>query len=310
MGRSDFVGAMARAIDRIERDIAELEQATRAIALQLYGTYSSYLTDLGQALRQQLILASYHICTQGYAESFLKLSLNQRQQLQQDLRQLGKKVREMLFAALQRPVAKEPPELPAAGSGLRIPHESENREVLAAASPFFQKESEPPPEGASSTESAETAELLGNPEQLVHWQQTVEMAIATILQTTSHKANHLLQQAGVLPPKLPEPLLDAAARAEPSEAAAVAGPPNLLNVLIETENADESQRSRITQLIAIHLRLPEIEFADSKVMAGRSQIRQLAAKLNKLGRDYQKKQRERAVAEAEAAWRASWFDED
>ncbi len=301
---------MARAIDRIERDIAELEQATRAIALQFYGTYSSYLTDLGQAVRQQLILASYHLCTQGYAESFLKLSLNQRQQLQQDLRQLGKKVREMLFAALHRPVAKEPLELQLFESGLNKLQESENRGFLAAASPFFQQESEPPPEGDRASESAEPTNLLSNPEQLMQWQQTLEMAIGKILQTTSHKANHLLQQVGILPQKLPEPLLEAATRAEPGEAAAVAGPPNLLNVLIETENTEESQRSTITQLIAIHLRLPEIEFADPKVMAGRSQIRQLTAKLNKLGRDYQKKQRERAVAEAEAAWRASWFEED
>jgi hypothetical protein len=31
--------------------------------------------------------------------------------------------------------------------------------------------------------------------------------------------------------------------------------------------------------------------------------------LNKLGREYQKRQRELKIAEAEAAWRASWFED-
>lgn len=286
---------MVKAIDKIEKDIAELEEITRNTALQLYSIYFNYLTELGKAVRQQLILASYHICTQGYAESFLKLSLSQRQQLQQEIRKLSKKAQEMLLAALCRPV-KESLELPMA----------ENR-FLTAVNPLFHQSSEQKAE--QPTENLEMSNLVSNPEQLAQWQKTLEIALAKILQTTSQKANQLLQQAGILPPKLPETLLEAAARAEAGEAA-VAGPPNLINVLIETENPEESQKSTITQLIAIHLRLPEIEFADAKVMAGRSQIRQLTAKLNKLKRDYQKKQRERAIAEAEAAWRATWVEDD
>ncbi|MDP5338264.1 MAG: hypothetical protein NWQ28_06775, partial [Nodularia sp. (in: cyanobacteria)] len=77
---------MARAIELIERDIAALQEAIRAIAAELHNAYASYLTTLGQAVRKQLILASYHLCTQGYPENFLKLSLNQRQKLQQGIR--------------------------------------------------------------------------------------------------------------------------------------------------------------------------------------------------------------------------------
>ncbi|MEO0686034.1 MAG: hypothetical protein AAFY76_13590, partial [Cyanobacteria bacterium J06649_11] len=72
---------MARPIERIEQDIVELEKTIKVIAQQLQNAYTSYLEVLGQALRQQLILASYHLCTQGYPESFLKLSLSQRQKL-------------------------------------------------------------------------------------------------------------------------------------------------------------------------------------------------------------------------------------
>jgi uncharacterized protein YecT (DUF1311 family) len=61
--------------------------------------------------------------------------------------------------------------------------------------------------------------------------------------------------------------------------------------------------------VAIHLRLSEIEFADSTVMAFRNQIRNLNAQFTTLRREFQKKQRERTVADAQAAWRACWFEE-
>jgi len=85
----------------------------------------------------------------------------------------------------------------------------------------------------------------------------------------------------------------------------VIGSPNLLNLLIETENSEEPDESSDT-IVAINLRLSEIEFADVKVRAGRNQIEPgNAAEIAGAG---VLKQQERAV-EAEAAWRASWFEE-
>ncbi|MHC5831391.1 MAG: hypothetical protein ACYT04_89355, partial [Nostoc sp.] len=66
--------------------------------------------------------------------------------------------------------------------------------------------------------------------------------------------------------------------------------------------------SGLTQIMAINLRLGEIEFADVTLSSERRQIRSILVQLNKLGREYQKTHRERAIAEAEAAWRASWFE--
>ena len=86
------------------------------------------------------------------------------------------------------------------------------------------------------------------------------------------------------------------------------GPPNLLNLVIEIENEQDAENSGLTQIMTINLRLGEMEFADSALSSGRKQIRNILVKLNKLGREYQKKQRERAVAEAEAVWRASWYE--
>jgi len=74
---------MIGSVERIAQEIATLDQATADLAEALHGTYASYLNRLGQAVRQQLILACYHVCTQGYPESFLQLAFSQRQQLQQ-----------------------------------------------------------------------------------------------------------------------------------------------------------------------------------------------------------------------------------
>ncbi|NEQ28060.1 MAG: hypothetical protein F6K28_55540 [Microcoleus sp. SIO2G3] len=141
------------------------------------------------------------------------------------------------------------------------------------------------------------------PKALQQWREGVEANVAIVLRTISQAANHLLHQAKILPKPLP-PVLEVAASSIMAESAS--STPNLLNLLIETEDQDET---KMTQIIAIRLRLAEIEFAEPGLATGRSQLRSLAARLQQLERNYRKKQRDRAVAEAEAAWRSSWFEE-
>lgn len=264
---------MARAIEQIERDIAALKEAVNILAAELVNAYNNYFKVLGQAIRQQMILASYQICTQGYPKQFLSLSFSQRQQLQQSIRKLGKDTTEQLVNLLQT-------DLDGGNGG----------------------------DGELPT-NYELTSTPSNPLELAQWQQNIEEAIAYTLKTLSLETNQLLQQSGILPQQLPAPLLEAATTASETAAEITSGPPNVLNLLIETENNSESETASLTQLIAIQLRLSEIEFADAKVRAARNQIRQLEARVNSLGREYQKKQRECIIAEAEAAWRSSWFDE-
>ncbi|MEH2162242.1 MAG: hypothetical protein V7K38_14650 [Nostoc sp.] len=278
---------MARAIERIERDIAATKEAIGAIALELQNAYASYLNTLGLAVRKQLILASYHLCTQGYPENFLHLSLNQRQQLQQAVRKLGHLAAEQLLACIKSDDA---------GVNKGDDEDEGNKEVTSS-------------ELLDTSNSQPLSADTSNPIELAKWQQNLEEVTQEILKKLSHDANLLLQKSGVLPKKLPEPILAAAAAAA-SEASAEAmpGPPNLLNLVIEIENEQQSEDSGLTQIMAINLRLGEIEFADVALSSERRQIRSILVQLNKLGREYQKKHRERAIAEAEAAWRASWFE--
>lgn len=276
---------MARAIERIERDIAGLKEAISAIAVELQSAYASYLTTLGQAVRQQLILASYHLCTQGYPENFLSLSLSQRQQLQQAIRKLSQQAAEQLLAYIKSEGDEGDEGDEEAGEV------DESNSSFSPSTPLF-----------SSPD-------LSNPIELAEWQQNLEEATQEILKNLSHNANLLLQKAEILPKKLPEPILAAAAAASEASAEVMPGPPNLLNLVIEIENEQQSEDSSLTQIMAINLRLGEIEFADATLSSERRHIRNILGQLNKLGREYQKRQREKSVAEAEAAWRASWFED-
>jgi hypothetical protein len=307
---------MARTIERIEQDIVALEEAIKAIAQQLQNAYMSYLNALGQAVGQQLVLATYHLCTQGYPENFLGLSLNQRQQLQQSIRMLAKQAAEQLIvntmiAAQQQweegfdeeiellPTAKPEDEM----------EDNESTEFSVVESKHNTNDSTENLEEASElhTQNFMSSAVPSHPLELAMWQQEVEAVIHGTISKLSRNTNILLQKVGILPKKLPEPVLESD-RFASETTEAMPGAPNLINLVIEVDGSDEGSEETLTQITTINLRLGEIEFADSTVSVERQQIRNILAQLNKLGREYKKKQRERTIAEAEVAWRASWFE--
>ncbi|MBD2127816.1 hypothetical protein NDI39_22350 [Microcoleus sp. ZQ-A2] len=300
---------MARAIERIEQDLAALEEATALLRAELHKTYSQYLQLLGQAVRRQLILASYQVCTHGYPEAFLSLSFNQRQKLQQSIQQMGKKAQEQLLSHLE--ASKKVTKAEVTDSNEPVPEpELTNSEPPQDVTPEPLSIVEQVPGNLEAPETINiTNPELTKPEQLAQWQEQLEEAIGQTLETLSLNTNRLLQQTGIIPRKLPAAVLEAATKADSSTESVTVGSPNLLNLLMETESEDDSEDSTLTRIIAINLRLSEIEFADPALNAGRNQIRNLSAKRNTLHREYHKKQRERSVAQAEAAWRASWFED-
>ncbi len=322
---------MAGSIEKIERELAGIKEAIADLQKEFNVTYENYLTALGEAVRQQLILASYHLCTQKEPERFLKLSFSSRQKMQQEMRLLTKKTMEKLQELLKQKQETEK-KLSTAGllSILNLTKEGEqninfatkktkaqtNSIKIDPSQLFAGKLNSPlpsPPQGEIQAEEAREEEKVEHkietPEDLANWQHKIESSIPKILKNLSQDSNILLQKAGILPKKLPPQVLEAASQIESNDAP-VAGPPNLLNLLIETEEAEsEEKNSEVTKVTAIHLRLSEIEFADARLTGWRKEIRKLSEKLNQLQRAYKKKQRELAVIEAESAWRASWYDE-
>lgn len=306
---------MARSIDRIERDIAKLQKASKDLAERFDGAYRDYLAVLGQAMRQQLILATYHICTQGYPENFLGLSFSRKQQLQEKLRQIGNRGQEELGNLLEQVCAEEE-----TAKAENFPSESEEIE-MGEQGETEETESEEIEMGEQIESESEESEAIAvtdskaieDPERLDQWLVKVESAIVRVLQQVSRQTNRLLHQEGILSQDLPEMFLEAAAKV-PNSDAAMAGPPNVIDMTIQTETPEDLQGIKglaalakgPIHIMAIHMRLSDIEFADPKLSTLRGELRKLSSGLNSLKRDYQQTQRELVVAQAEGAWRASW----
>lgn len=265
---------MVEVIKQIEQDISTLKEGVAAIAEEIHSLYASYLSTLSQAVQQQLILASFRICTQAYPEAFLSLPLQEQQELQQALQHLGQEAEQQLQTVLQL--------LPIAGSDAT------------------------------------------DPDKLVEAISQLESALVEELQQISQVANRTLENFHLLSATAVEIALEVAAKAE-ALAGAVGGPPNLLTAIMEEAdsapeesllmsvesldqiaNPESNQQESAIEIVAIYLRLAEIEFVDSTVMAWRNRLRKLSTRLTGLQRQLAKKQRERMVAEAEAVWRASW----
>lgn len=377
-----------RSLNQIEQELTALEQTVASIAEEFHDAYGQYLDALGQAVRQQLILACYHLCTHSYPEAFLKLTFSQRQELQQTLRQVAKQAQSETVNMLQPILARdlsgqaEEEELDEADQSDDESEEDEDLDLeeaidqvggeddffsnasdldLPTALRFLRAAMQPDPvkpdddqqsssqdEASARSDSEATAkpdnepdnELkneLGSelnnelenepdnelddpqsdeppiedrpltPKDLLYWQHRLEESVGETLYEVSHATNRLLYRSDLLPRQLPEPILEVATKAGLGIEAA-ASPPNLLSLMIETRS-EESKRPTMITITAVRLRLSEIEFASGSLSVWRSKIRELSARLSKIGRDYYQKEKERSVAQAEAAWRSSWFED-
>ena len=83
----------------------------------------------------------------------------------------------------------------------------------------------------------------------------------------------------------------------------------------EQENFPADSMPRFLQLeslpdfVMIHLRLSEIEFAETNVAVWRSRIRKKMGRLKQVGHAYKDAERQLAISQAEEAWRASWTND-
>ncbi len=308
---------MAGAIEQVEREITVLKQAVAAIAQETRDLYVSYLSTLGQVAPQQLIAASYHLCTQVYPEAFLQLSWEQRQEFQQALQELGQQAEQRLQDCLQLlSVLDSDPDDPAQLIQVFEQLEQGIVEELQAVS-------------HAANQLLQSWDVLSSP------------AVELILEVAA-KAEASGGTTATGPPNLITALIEAEDAERSSSSSMLDSiaeiptdksldwPPSPTRELLppgraksrtmadelesaaedEIEAALEGHRSELpsTAIVAIYLRLGEIEFADSTVMAWRNQIRKIAARLTGLQREFAKKQRERTIAEAESAWRAGWFN--
>jgi hypothetical protein len=143
------------------------------------------------------------------------------------------------------------------------------------------------------------------PQQLLTLLQDLERAILEVLQQISQQANQLLQDHQILEIKSMDLLFEIASKAA-EQGRPITSTPHLLKALVDDQEGD-SPTSSSDPVVAIFLQLSDLEFTDADVMNERHQLRQLWQKLKALQESFCQKQREKTIAEATAAWRASWF---
>lgn len=455
---------MTRAITHIEQDIEDLEQELIAIAQELGETYVEYLAVLSDAVQQQVILTTYRLCTQGYPQRFLKLSVGDRQQLQQAIQALARKTRQDLLNpaqldALTAPFSKETDgtdkeqddeqesdimlrhlsafvrrmlaeesqrdddEQDVDGPFRRLSNransdgddsdeEEDDRpsnrlealiipenvalDFLADAQFVYSEDDEDDEDDYAEDEGEDDLDISGfsvhlsfadddadsdadagdldhpssperhvlnmghvarnhaihqgaasdpestadvnatandaannapssnltsqqlpaippltpvqpTPKALIRRCERLEKQIHKIVKQATDKINELLQSSGILPKKLPDAVLEAVLKSELSSSGDERSP-NVLNLLVETNG--ESDKPKLMQVMAVRLRVEELEFNNPTLMAWRSRIRELAAQLRTFEKSYRKLQREKSVADAEATWRSTWYESD
>ncbi|MGK7945860.1 MAG: hypothetical protein AB4058_15465 [Microcystaceae cyanobacterium] len=303
---------MAKPIKQIQQQLDHLTEQTQQLSQEIYQTYQDYLKSLSQATRQQLVLAVYHICTQVYPDQFLLLSYSEQQKLQEKVRSEISPLEEDLLSLLTRLNPTQSPLEILESILLSLPEGEEGEKPLPSLSNLVPQTSEE----ETSIEPEEEEEFsCQHPEQLLLWCKNIESGINQNLDQLSQKINQHLQKANVVQNRLPAKLLEMAMQAEESGMAPAGNSPNILNLIVEAKPSDEGESSnkesegKITKITAIHLRLSDIEFATPTLAMARKQLRQNLEKISKLRQQFRKAQQEYAIAQAEAAWRASWIDD-
>jgi len=151
---------------------------------------------------------------------------------------------------------------------------------------------------------------LKNPQVLLDWYSEIEQAIGDVLRQVSHRATHALERSGIIHNQLPEPLLEVATQSEAAENVG-SDHPNILNLVVEMGKMNEEGRKSSTQrieIVAIYLRLSDLEFTDTYLVSHRNKLRSQRQQLKSLSKIYHKRNRDYSIAQAEAAWRSSWID--
>jgi len=248
---------MTKSIQQIQTDLNNLEATATETAVTLEKLYQEYLSSLGKSVRQQLILASYQICTQFYPQSFLDLSLSNKQELQQTIKKIGAEVEPALLAIIDdKELEPEPRQIDLMAELIKnLPKSQSNQldhdegdpetepdgiaeidlELVKAELEKIEfitiedaKEAKLEPENSDLESEDSNLDIpldsppreqinFSNPKHLVLWHKQIERAIKRTLEYTSQKANKNLQSAQIIPSSIQSNIIDVAINADSSK---------------------------------------------------------------------------------------------
>ena len=323
---------MTKSIQRVKQELKNLESTVADAAIELEDLHRDYLNLLSQSLKQQLISACYQICTQLYPQSFIDLSLNDKQNLQQNFRQIAIELEPNLIEIIeQKELEPQQFDLNLMAELIKnLPKPNESSEEGDNNTPEINLELvkaeleniefiEIDAEGEESKPEASLKELpkekvnFENPEHLILWHKQIERNIKKILDSGSRKVNKYLQESKIISDRIPSKVIEIAMQADSAKGMSNAKQPRIPHVLHLALESDGSKKPKspkdLIEISLLRLRLAELEFHNPLLNAKRGQIRNLMAKIKQLRNSYRSIKQETAVLEAQAAWRSSWYED-
>jgi hypothetical protein len=298
---------MTKSIKQLNDNLIALDTKAKDLAQNLQDLYQEYLPHLITVVKRQLMVATYHICTQKYPDAFLKLSYSQRTKLQEKIKDLAGEFPEKLRENWAKIEVRE-------HQILRQLHQKILAILFALeADKNLTDEKTKDNDDYPDEEKSETASLNINsdslnlePEDIIKLQLELDDSLEQSLIDLSNSANQYLQEANVLSNKIPNQILALALQAE-ENTSIVSGAPNLLSILIDKNS--KSDDLDITPIVAICLRINDLEFHDSSLNMIKQKMSKVLTQLSNLSEKYHDLQQQYRIAQAESAWRASWYDD-
>ncbi len=151
-------------------------------------------------------------------------------------------------------------------------------------------------------------EALRDPFALIRWVERMERGISQRLRQSSQRMTRTLEKSRILNNELPDGLLEAAVRPDGDhEDDSDSNMPHVLSLRLNAAGKDNhSRKDRSIRIVAIYLRLSEIEFATPGVMAWRNQLRSQVKRLRQLSNEYRECKHAQSVVKAQELWRHGW----
>lgn len=151
-------------------------------------------------------------------------------------------------------------------------------------------------------------EALRDPLVLIRWVERMERGISQRLRQSSQRMTRTLEKCQILNNELPDGLLEAAVRPDGDhEDDSDSNMPHVLSLRLNAAGKDNRpRRDKSIRIVAIYLRLSEIEFTTPAVMAWRNQLRSQVKQLKQLAKEYQDCKHAQSVVEAQELWRNGW----
>lgn len=282
---------MAKSIKKLRDDLTILETETRLLASELYELSRVYLQRLHHIVSQKLIFVCYQICTNKYPEQFLVLTYSEKVDLQEKIKAKGAVFLSHLTNVLEDINKLECglfPDFPYSLTGLPAP-------------------STPSEDGNLEIINQEKVKNI-NPEDIINFFAEIEYSVEETLKEISISTNNFLREYKILPAQIPSKIL---AMALENNEATVGGADgdNLISLIIEKEHLGSDETKDITPIVAVCLRLSEIEFSDSELRTQRPPLSAIMDKLIDIDKKYSRLDRLHKIALAESQWRSCWDDE-